>query len=81
MFIGFHGAGLSYALFLPQHSVMVELSSDIYAQRVHFKYFSAWAGITYHVASFPQRGDDSNMIVDLNVIKSGISDNLGEFLL
>jgi len=45
--IGMHGAALSYAVLMRQHTLLVELTSSSYAARYHFDYFSTWSGVTY----------------------------------
>merc|ERR1711879_1103589 len=46
--VGFHGAGLSQQLFLPDNSDVFEISSSHYISRVHFVLMSLWLGHEYH---------------------------------
>lgn len=45
--IGFHGAGLTQLLYLPDHSVVYEISCGSYLSRVHFIDIANWIGHIY----------------------------------
>jgi glycoprotein 2-beta-D-xylosyltransferase len=51
---GMHGAGLSYALFLPRTSHVLELTSPRFKGRPHFRFFSQWSGLSYSHLMLPK---------------------------
>jgi hypothetical protein len=65
-----HGAALSWALFLREDAMLVEMIPPEYMVRPHFRYFSAWSGRAYHaIAIGHQDVVTQDFTVDVEHIK------------
>jgi len=69
LLIGVHGAGMTYALLLPDGAHVIEMKPRSHRGEPHFKAMSNWAGLDYF-AFTDNSGSDSALRVDVSKLAS-----------